>query len=482
MNRVRIKQKDRYSIELKLQYPIDRSGGSNNRHSLQIHFVLPRTLGIAPATYERRRFLDQLTVLLRFGTPSMTLEEVLNGDRDRSPLVRLERGTEVMRDYKVIHEARMLGCVYKSLLRDRIAVADTDPPTPDEITRLREVPVRFRAARVNHEGKREADRVREALDTIDEHLSLLFGRYLTMYLCRGVPIDAESRRVIARLLEAETEYRRERGFASAPEPDWEQSRFEYFVHHEKQLKEYATGALRVDVYRSDTARRTEQILYAIAAGIAMAIATAVLLLGRPQLEHIGIALFALLVATYMLKDRVKDLIREVLTRRIGRYFSIRKQTIREPRRHTRLGTLVERVGFRETQTRSKGVGPAPTLVYSKQIRLNGVAIARLHRRIESIVDINTIDLRPFLDHLTAQWEVVPVVRGEEVRPKPVKRVHHIELLVRDGESNQSPPLRYRLVVDSRGLRRIDDPEKSGTVAPGTWSIARAIRLSEEDEE
>lgn len=90
---------------------------------------------------------------------------------------------------------------------------------------------------------------------------------------------------------------------------------EEYVYREKMLKKYASEVLFFDVHRSNVAKRTEHLLYALAAGIAMVIATGIAFFGQTRFGGLTTSLFVLLVVGYMLKDRVKDFFRDVLKKK-----------------------------------------------------------------------------------------------------------------------------------------------------------------------
>jgi hypothetical protein len=431
---------------------------------------------------------------------------------DWSPLVRLQKivrpdrnsGIEIDRD-RFVYESKLLGCVYKSLLRDYTQKMKDSPELVDDVTikKLHEVPRQFRRT-LDDLARRDPDTaLAQHADIIDEHLSLLLSRYLVLLLHdrdHAVEESVGSKR-IAKTAQKEEQYRQSRNFPSVSSLIRSERQFEEYVYREKMLKKYVTEALFFEVSRTNTAKRTEHLLYAIAAGIAMFVATGIAFIGQRHYGNLTTSLFVLLVVGYMVKDRIKDLFRDVLTRSMGSFFTIRKSVIRDrrrSRRHRRIAVLHERIGFRHEGQLPDAVVEARkrghierflfaseneyALLYAKRIRLNSRTIASLHTRVDAVADINVLDLRPFLQNLGAQYGIVPLDEGKrQLRPRVVKRVYHLNIILEYESSTGTTLQRYRLIVDGEGIKRIESVGDTGTVEHGTWALADEIGDLDDDD-
>lgn len=512
MELVRFKQRDRNSVEIKTKYKIDRSAGVTNSYTLRFYLFFPNAFGINPGTYDQRSFLRQLRAYLRFDTPRFTIDELLDPLSDWSPLVRLQKivrtdrivGDEIDRN-RFIYESKLLGCVYKSLLRDYTHKMNDSPGLVDDgtIKKIHDVVRRFRRTRDDLAQRDPDAALMQHADMIDEHLSLLLSRYLVLLLHERDQNEEESvgSKRIAKTVQKEEQYRQSRKYPSVSSLIRSERQFEEYVYREKMLKKYATEALFFEVSRTNTAKRTEHILYAIAAGIAMFVATGIAFIGQQRYGSLTTSLFVLLVVGYMVKDRVKDLFRDILTRSMGSFFTVRKIVIRDrkqSRRHRRIAVLHERIGFRHEAQLPEAVVEARnrghfervlfaseyeyTLLYAKKIRLNSRTIAALHNRVDAVADINVLDLRPFLQNLGAQYGVVPLDEGKrQLRPRVVKRVYHLNMILEYESSSGTTVQRYRLIVDGQGIKRIESVGDTGTVEHGTWALADEIGDLDDDD-
>jgi len=170
---------------------------------------------------------------------------------------------------------------------------------------------------------------------------------------------------------------------------------------------------------------------------------------------------------------------------VGGVFPVRKTVLRDSNHRRRLAVLSERVAFQDERhlpeairrRRNRGYfekvlfssEEESTLLYSKRIHIKSRALESLHTRIKSVADITIVDLRPFLRKLSAQYGMVPVVEGKRhVNPKIVKRIYHMNLLVEYESSSGVTVERYRIIVDARGIKRVEHVSPAGstdTVVP-----------------
>ena len=485
---VAVKHRDMYSIETKFRYDAGTELRTDN-FRVAFYLFFPTSFEISRETYDPRQFMEQLRPHLRFNTPNIDIEELLDPLSEISPLVRAERMVNAVerRNKRIatrvfIHETKLLGCVCKSLLRDYyLSVRRRGVSPPEDVSggakQLHRITKRFHALRSSlwevEIDDADADALRKHVDIVDEHLSLLACKYFTLILrlWGEAPADGEYRR-IARIVRKEESYRDRKEYPSIPARIHTERQAEEYVYREKMLKRYVTEALLFGVDRTNTAKRTDHLLYAIAAGIAMVVATGVAFFGRQRYGDFTTALFVLLVIGYMVKDRVKESFRAVLMQRVGSVFSVRKTVIRDSRIRRRLAIITESTGFREERhipedvihLRNRGyfervifaTEKESVLVYRKRIKLKSKNLSSLHSRVTSVADVATLDLRPFIQKLSAQYGLVPVVEDRRyVHPRLVKRIYHCNFIVAFTKNGATTLRRYRLVVDTSGVKRLE---------------------------
>ncbi len=518
MDKVLLKQRDRYSIEIKARYLIDPSQLTRKGYGLRVYFFFPQPFRVSRSTYDSQSFFSQLKLYLRFNTPVFSVEELLEPLSDVSPLVRIEKmlhrrktGEEFFSEERAfIYESKLLGSVYKSILRELLNRARSDGGVRKagkaEEAKLEEsIKSMHAVARRFHEVAEELERLEPDAEVlqharmIDEHLSLLLEKYLTsvLSLCDEDKQEDLYGRIVKVLLKEE-KHRAERGYPSQPSKIERQQQFEEYVYREKMLKKYASEVLFFDVDRRDTAKRGEHVLYAVAAGIAMVLATTIAFYGQTRFGNFSVSLFALLVVGYMLKDRVKDFFREVLKRRLGPHLNDRKSRIQDRRRRKRLATVSERAYYVKEakldpairELRDRGYfertlfaeEEEKILLYAKRLNLNGRNLSAVHSRINGVADINMVDLSPFLRHLSAQYGLVPTVENKKrVSLKRVKRIYHLNVIVAHDSPDGRIAGRFRLVVDAQGIKRIEPVEPRGPLSNDGVKLVPRSMAEEEGE-
>ncbi|MFP4704311.1 MAG: hypothetical protein ACLFMV_05845 [Spirochaetaceae bacterium] len=518
MDRVLLKQRDRYSVEIKARYLLEETRRARHTYGLRVYFFLPQPFRISRATYDSQSFFRQLKLYLRFNTPVFSIEELLEPLSDGSPLIRVEKllhrhvhDGESLEKPAFVYESKLLGTVFKSILRDFLQRArrkivqerpskDTVDSLEGEVKAAHSVAQRFHrvAEQIESGNKRQIEApqtaqeedpgFREHVRMIDEHMSLLLEKYLATILtfCDAQKQDDLYGRIVKVLLKEER-YREGRGYPSRPSSITQQRQFEEYVYREKMLKKYASEVLFFDVDRRDTAKRGEHIAYAVAAGIAMALATSIAFFGQTRFGNVSTSLFAVLVAGYILKDRVKDIFRDMLKRRLGPHLNDRVSRIREHRRRKRLATVSERAYYVEEAKleedirglRDRGYfektlfaeDEERILLYAKKLSINRRNLTAVHSRVNGVADINMVDLTPFLRHLSAQYGFVPTIESKKrVRLHRVKRIYHLNLVIAHDGPRGTVAGRFRLVVDANGIKRIEP------VTGGSYLSNEGLRL------
>ncbi len=509
MRPVVLKARGTKSIELKFRYAVEGSQKQKREnYSTDIHFFFPASFKINPDAYERPQFYRDAKVYLRADTPVMSVDQILREDYPDSPLVRLRtmvrsrRSEESVPVEAFVYESKMLAAIYKSLLRRTVGslnetVAesdDSDPLDPDaddpteeqmDEARQRNVPAEadirglHRVAKEFHKlascvvGDGAWAPVYEHCVMIDEHMSLLLEHYLGSCLAdienkRAHPAEHDS---LVEVINQEAGYRRDLAYPTTLSEEPKEDELEEYVYREKMLKTYASEILFLNVKSYNESKRAEHLLYAVAAGIAMVFATAIAFYAQSVFGGISAALFALLVVSYMIKDRLKDAFKSYFRRSVGGRFYDRKMNLYDANLHKKLARVRERVNFvsekhkEEAVARARNRGPFETrltqtkpeshFVYHQSVTIKADSLRQFHKRIEGLADIVIINLDRMLIHLAKQSTKVAVVKDNSVVVHHSDRVYHLNVIVVSTDRTGRMINRFRLIVDREGIKRIE---------------------------
>jgi hypothetical protein len=491
MKNIEIKKRDDYSIEFKIRYLLKREQRRRNRYNVTLLLFLPQSFNINANTFDRGKFYNDLKLYIRFNTPSFKTKELLSRGSITSPLTRLENMVAQYGKKRVskleenfIYEIKLLGCIFKSLLRDSLIRIKRKLATKDNveylsravysrIVKLHRIVERYHAFQKRVDESIDRENLRMHSHLMDEHLSLLFERYLTSFL-RGYSFDGGDPIYdrLLHLVQKEIRYRKEAGLPSVLEDGMDGRKQEEYVYREKMLKRYSSEVLLFNVNRKDIRKRTEHLLYAFAAGISMIFATAIVFWGQPRFGGFTLPLFAVLVVSYMMKDRIKEIFRDLFSRIMGGHFFDRTVKLYDSRFNRKLAEVKERSFFlRENKLspkirriRNKGSFEKvittqyseEIFIYNKRITLDAGVLRKIHNRIIGLADISIIDLKDLLKYLTQQESVVPIIiQKNRISLKPVQRIYHLNMIIHHQEDKKEHLEKIRLIVDAKGIKRIE---------------------------
>jgi hypothetical protein len=167
---------------------------------------VPKSLGINSYTYSREQFYSDMQAYIRFKTPTVSLQALLDPTNQESPFVRLKRElTSAMRDNRqrapqdaISYELRLLGCLVRANLRDRctslasqlktLRAHGQERPTLVDDVRLSlqsllddldQVMNEFRHLRITFADPVLPTWLREVYQYVDEYLSLNIENHFT---------------------------------------------------------------------------------------------------------------------------------------------------------------------------------------------------------------------------------------------------------------------------------------------------------------
>src|SRR5262249_35411910 len=139
----------------------------------------------------------------------------------------------------------------------------------------------------------------------------------------------------------EENYRKENKLRSVLSPAGDN---EEYMQRIGFLKKFCTNILFLAA-RHEQRDGWEELLFAIAAGLAMAFATAVAFWAQSRFSQASLNFFLIIVIGYMLKDRIKEGLRRVLQSVVKKRLFDRTTVITEPVTQKQLGVCREKVDY-----------------------------------------------------------------------------------------------------------------------------------------
>lgn len=502
----RIDIHDSNQFEVKLDYSINPKA-RKNRYSIEVYFFVPRSLGINSYTYSKEQFYSDIQAYIRFKTPSVSLSSLADPKNELSPLQRIESTLGLaLRDLRdsapldsISHELRMLGCLVRANIRDRVAalsakmralrghvheratvVEDLRAEIKGLLCELDDVIKCFRGMRSRFADPVLPLWIREVYLYVDEFISLVTETHLTLLvedLDRQAKLKelltAERQRVCDVLL-FERKHRQGAGYLSVLKPN---TTHDHYVYRRGLLKKFVMSVLFLEISKEKDGNRIGHIIGGLAAGVAMLVATVLGLVSQARWGLNTLPFVLALVGSYILKDRIKDWLKLYFSAKMTKALADYDVQIRDPETDVVLGNCREAFSFidmkkvpqevlnRRHQDRQSSIEaeskPEVVMKYEKAVRLNGHTIGEKYGRVSDINDIIRFNIADFLVRTDDPMRNVRHYDAERDVVESVKcpKVYHLNVIfvLRAQDTHNKPTMeRVRVIIDKRGIRRLDE--------------------------
>jgi len=497
---------DRKQFELKLEYQPAVEGKS--KYLVEMFLFAPNSLNVNAETYPRQDFYADIHNYVRLKTPVMALDEILSGEQ--SPLVALERrlaagtGPEV----DVVYQAKLLSCVFRSALRRMMESVDEhcglcpDPARLEHASFEAEVQQSLLCtSRVLSRFRSFCERARAALSLgertlaslrlVDEYLSLTVEQFFRksvadMGRLPRLPSYVDLRRALLAEVIREETYRKEHSLRSVLSPTGDN---EEYMRRLSFLKKFCANILFLAALREQRSQRYEEVLFAMAAGVAMAFATVVAFWAQGRFPQVSLNFFLIVVVGYMAKDRIKEGLRRIFVSMATRHLFDRTTTISDPVTQQRVGYCREKVDYGvavsvpeeiwslrrvdDFITVSQGELAETVLRYQKQVVLHPELLPRVLSGVTGVTDIIRMNVGWLLRGMDDPEFSIEYVDQEDLSVGRVRgaKSYQVDLAFRftygEGERRQVVLQLVRLVMDRNGLKRMlrfgPDPTSSSPI-------------------
>jgi hypothetical protein len=481
-----IEMHDRYQFELKLGYRISEEE-VNTPYHIEMYYFIPSSLDINKETYTKKGFYHDLQTYIRFKSPSVLLRNI-GGDGDHTPIAKLRNScAQLLRRQddgmaaNYIRQIKMFSCVVKSALRDHICFVtqqkikdDVDSLICEYITLVPRIASEYR----NLRPLITAPNISEKLHTYflfgDEYLSLMIEESaysLLNYLKKGR--EEEFARYSSNLydiIRTEIQHRNTNNYSSIPK---ENDDNEEIILRKSILKKFMSSVLYLKTMTEKEGVFLEQLLFGIAAGLSMLFATSVAFYSQMRYGTIGVSVFAILVVSYMFKDRIKEILRMYFSKKIQKSLFDHKTTLFTAEKET-IGwvkelfyfTKEEKVPQEILQIRNKdhmteidngGMGEK-IAVYHGYINLFSKKLIDLYKdyTMEGVNNIMRYDISKFLQKMDNPKKPLFILQEQGHKEIYGKRVYHLNIVIKYTAKGGTDYKHYRIVVNRDGIRRIEE--------------------------
>ncbi len=473
-----VKRHDRLAFEMKLEFPAPVNLDKPQDYKVEMYLFVPQNLDVNRQNYSRQDFYRALKTNIRLTTPDYLLGKIVNGEN--SPFSRLnysiERLSEVRdKDAFEVYEIQIkrLCSIFGSSLRHLVNQISVVSSPEDKRILLNEFKVQSDKVRENFKNLRPKltiinnEEAFKLFSIADEYQSLLLEKHIFI-LVENLKKEDDFQAMIDSLLDIaynETQYRKKIGYPSIV--GMKQANQDV-LHRNSMLKKQIESNLFLNTDTRREAVLAEQILFAVAAGIAMVFATGVAFLSQMLYGRLSMPFFIALVISYMFKDRIKELTRLYLDKKHKKFFSDYKTSIFNTGKK-RMGILKESFHFVKKKNlpddilQMRGRMRKTDLdieLVNENVMLfrNQVTLLNNHDQLDDFEGITQI-LRFNIWDLTLKMDDpekdIYYVRKRGLKQINVNRVYYFNLIMRYSVDGQSVVKAHRIAASKQGIRKVE---------------------------
>ena len=323
---------DKFTLEFKVGFNTEQATKPMKYSDFVMNtwIFVPNSLDINAAKYSKDDFYRDLKSGVRLITPSYGLHELANDDEllPSKSLISNFNELHIAPDdtQDLIHSIRMYCAISKSAFRDEcLSISQQSDATQRIASCLQflkdgdKILNRFRGLLNRLNDQNATDRTRQVFVYGDEFLSNVMEKYA--YRLRDIirinhpdeyqQLEERFREVLTN----ERAYREKQGYLCVKVDDEKGN--EDFVFRASLLKKFTESDLYLNATKRKNTFLVEQILYSLAAGAAMVVATLSSFFFQQRYGNFTLPFLIALVISYMFKDRLKDWLRLIFARRVS---------------------------------------------------------------------------------------------------------------------------------------------------------------------
>ncbi len=487
--RERITIRDKNQFEIKYTYPLQLEH-ENTEYVVETFIFLPTNLPINSKTYDKEKFYRDNSAYIRFKTPAFMLPEIIFGDN--SPLAKTRSAITALIDdpddetilENYNYSLRMFCSILKSALRDEVerieGIHDTEKRNEETalmVDSLELLETSFRQLR-DIPGFNALDNEKKAMFNFSDEYTGIISEYYLFRLLEyldhdqetGTPEKPELREKIVALIKAGNSYRFAMGYPTIVR---ENSTNETFIYRMRMLKKIMGSILYIRTQSIDDGKWAEQLAINIAAGVAMAAATVVLLIAQ-NFKQSGLAWWVVFTAVvaYIIRERMKESSRSFFVEWIRSHYYDYKTILRDDL-NRKIGESKSFMGFLKPSKIPKKIlaardqdqiasllsdGSTEEVIYSKKrITLNNDSCRTIWSdfKVDGINDIVRFNMSHFMEKMNLPERHLYILDGNNDCTKVEGAgVYHLNMILRYGMGEASEMHKFRLIMNRNGIQRI----------------------------
>ncbi|TFG16467.1 MAG: hypothetical protein EU530_11780 [Promethearchaeota archaeon] len=482
---------DKHNFEVALDYLID-SKKDKNIFMLEMFGFIPNSLQINEQTYSQSNFYNDTRILTRYKTPKISLKTLINPNKSRSPLNRIDSYLESPEETssKLKYEIRMLGAISRVNIRDGLNIYASllnlnSEHNFDEKQFMKFVSRVKTLKRMLHELYEKiihsplTIEIKNAFSFMAQfvfvQIELRFSKFIGKV---ESPISEHIRELIINLIDETKEEKKH--FQPTINLDFTESG-ERFEHSEGLLKKFNQRVLYLEQIRKKKENQVKQLAYSIAAGVAMVVSILLTFLIVYQFPQNSLPFVIGLILVYMFKDRIKFFFQWLSKKTLRIFIADRTHKLYDAYEKTEIGTIRETMRFLvkseipdeiallrdlERSEIEHQENLETVFFYKKIMQLRVSTLSKIHNRVKNVHDIVRFNIRNFIQYADDPFKEYPVIdreMGDKLKTVKQYKVYHLNLIFRisrlkSKKYKESIFKRVRIILDQDGIKRLEYPK------------------------
>ena len=454
---IQAKKHDNFSVEFKFGFNCT-DDGVRDRFSVNAWMFVPNSLDINSENYGKKQFYRDIKSNVRLITPVYLLRDI--AQENSLPLMSLRNALENIVSnpsqeqidaYE--YHLKMFAAIFKSAFRDQAAhlrsarsLDSASYLVEDFVGSTRQVLKKYRELYRIIDVPTVSEKIRSYFRMCDEFMTHVVELRTVRIIHKIDSLDksdtyAAIREEFTNLIKDERQYKVSMGYGVInDEPEHDRK----LVYHHGMLKKFIESELYIRLDKKKDGVAIEQIYYSIAAGVAMIFATAIAWHTQMKYGNITWPLFIVLVVSYMLKDRIKDLLRYYFAHKVGNKYYDKKASVTIGKH--RVGEIREgfdfisekkipseimamRAKYSSVEDESR-IFEEKILLYRKHVTIDDVALAaNADYPMRGINDIMRLHLNRFTHKMdNPEVPIDTVDESGNLKSLKVQKIYHVNVV------------------------------------------------------
>lgn len=482
MIELKTKIHDNFSLEIKESFVV-RPHVRDNNFAVNTWLFVPNSLDINPQTYGKDQFYRDVKSNVRLITPVFLLRDIVSGEAQ--PLEFLRQAMHTMASQpteqnvaEYEYQIKMFCAITKSALRDESLHIASTHKKEDVMYLAEQYTVNLQRILDAFRGLRQIINVPTITSTIrsyyffgDEFLGHIASLYSLRILnnLRKAEVTGNVETTLVRILTENEAYKESMGYPTVQENDPQKNRDLVFQHG--ILKKYVESDLYLNLNKKKDGVAVEQLLYSIAAGMAMIFATIVSFSVQRNFGSLSIPLFIALIISYMLKDRIKELMRYYFAHRLGKKYFDNKAIVKI--KDQEVGWMKEGVDFisdnktpkevLEIRNRSallqaeNRIFDEKIILYRKLVYIDSEKLAANNvYRVEGINDIFRLHVNRFTLKMDNPLQPLKTITPQgQIIELESQKIYFVNMVIQVRYEDQVEYQRIRLKLTRDGIQGVE---------------------------